>query len=82
MEKIQEDNSKNYNFTPREKDILPLLAAGLKNEDIANILHISVSTVKVNLTNIFEKLCVENRTQAVAKILEEHLIPRRDLKQP
>lgn len=65
-------------FTSREKDILHLLVKGLKNEDIAHLLYISISTVKVNLTNIFEKLEVDNRTKAVAKILAENLIPRQD----
>jgi DNA-binding NarL/FixJ family response regulator len=67
------NNKPDYGFTPREKDVLRLLVEGLKNEAIANILHISISTVKVNLTNIFEKLNVENRTKAVAKILEENI---------
>ncbi len=81
MEMITTDKH-NYGFTPREWDVIYLLVEGLKNDDIAKILHISPSTVKVNLTNIFEKLCVENRTQAVAKIIAENIIPRRDLKQP
>ncbi len=80
--KIITEDTPNYDFTPREKDILPLLVRGLKNEDIANILYISVSTVKANLTSIFEKLGVDNRTQAAAKILAENLIPHRDSEQP
>ncbi len=75
MEQIAEDKP-NYDFTPREKDIISLLVEGLKNEAIANILYISISTVKVNLTSIFEKLGVDNRTQAVAKIFAEGIIPR------
>lgn len=75
MEQIAEDKP-NYDFTPREKDIISLLVEGLKNEDIAKILYISISTVKVNLTSIFEKLGVDNRTQAVAKIFAEGIIPR------
>lgn len=75
MEQIAEDKP-NYDFTLREKDIISLLVEGLKNEAIANILYISISTVKVNLTSIFEKLGVDNRTQAVAKIFAEGIIPR------
>lgn len=75
MEQIAEDKP-NYDFTPREKDIISLLVEGLKNEAIANILYISISTVKVNLTSIFEKLGVDNRTQTVAKIFAEGIIPR------
>lgn len=81
MEQIAEDKP-NYDFTPREKDIISLLVEGLKNEAIANILYISISTVKVNLTSIFEKLGVDNRTQAVAKIFAEGIIPRQGWELP
>ncbi len=74
--KIITTETSDYGFTAREKDVIYLLVKGLKNDDIANVLHISISTVKANLTNIFEKLGVENRTQAVGKIFEEKLIPR------
>jgi len=73
--KIITTETSDYGFTAREKDVIYLLIKGLKNDDIANVLHISISTVKANLTNIFEKLGVENRTQAVGKIFEEKLIP-------
>lgn len=76
--KLFTEEKANRGFTSREKDILPLLVKGLKNEDIAHILYISISTVKVNLTNIFEKLKVDNRTKAVAKILAENIIPRQN----
>jgi len=73
--KIITTETSDYGFTAREKDVMYLLVKGLKNDDIANVLHISISTVKANLTNIFDKLGVGNRTQAVAKIFEEKLIP-------
>lgn len=76
--KITTNQKPDYGFTPREWDIIRLLVEGRKNEDIAKILYISISTVKVNLTSIFEKLEVDNRTQAVAKIFAEDIIPHQD----
>ena len=80
--KLITKDTHDYGFTQREKDIICLLVEGLKNEAIANILFISISTVKVNLTSIFEKLGGDNRTQAVAKIFAEGIIPRQDSKLP
>lgn len=84
MEKIQSEKPKpnRYNFTPREKDVLPLLVDGIQNDEIAEILCIEQATVKAHLTNIYKKLGVKNRTQAVRKIIDEKLIPRRDSEQP
>jgi DNA-binding NarL/FixJ family response regulator len=48
-------------LTERERDIVALLAGGLKNKDIAEQLHISDITVRHHLTNIFAKLGVSNR---------------------
>ncbi len=76
--KITTTETPDYGFTSREWDVIRLLVEGLKNDDIAKILYISISTVKVNLTSIFEKLGVDNRTQAVAKIFAEDIIPHQD----
>lgn len=51
----------------RETEIIALIAQGLSNQEIAYSLHISLSTVKVHIYNIFKKLNVHNRTQAAAK---------------
>ena len=56
----------NY-LTEREKNVLHYLALGLKNEEIAKKLHISVHTVKAHLEAIYEKLGVKNRVQAAIK---------------
>ena len=52
-------------LTPRERDILLLLADGLGNKQIAARLGISTNTVKTHLELLFEKLDVSSRTEAV-----------------
>jgi LuxR family maltose regulon positive regulatory protein len=56
---------KNMSLTKREKDILHLLDSDLTNAEIAYTLDISINTVKVNCSNIYRKLEVKNRGQAV-----------------
>jgi two-component system, NarL family, response regulator YdfI len=53
-------------MSPRESEILNLLASGLANKEIARLLKISDHTVKFHVTSIFNKLGVSNRTEAVA----------------
>jgi len=59
----------------RELEILGLMAAGNSNQEIAHSLFISLSTVKTHNQNIFEKLTVKRRTQAVEKAKKLNLIP-------
>ncbi len=54
-------------LSDRELDVLSLMSEGLKNEQIGERLFISFHTVKVHTRNIFSKLDVHNRTEAVAK---------------
>ena len=54
-------------LSEREKQLLPLLAHGYTNDEIAQTLHLSPNTVKTHLKNLFVKLGVSNRTQAVAE---------------
>ena len=51
----------------REIELLRLVAAGLSNEEIARKLAIALSTTKWHLQNIFQKLRVNSRTQAIVK---------------
>ncbi len=60
-------------LTPREHDILVLLAEGRRTADIARSLHLSPKTVSNNLTAIFGKLQVTDRTQAVIRARERGL---------
>ena len=53
-------------LTTREVEVLKLIKAGCSNQDIAEQLVISIPTVKRHISNIYGKLGVESRTQAVA----------------
>lgn len=62
-------------LSKRELEILGLLSKGLSNQEIAAKLFISLSTVKTHNQNLFEKLEVQRRTQAVEKAKRLNLIP-------
>ncbi|MEI9910803.1 MAG: LuxR C-terminal-related transcriptional regulator [Bacteroidota bacterium] len=62
-------------LSKRELEVLGLLAQGHSNQEIAAKLFVSLSTVKTHLQNIFEKLDVKRRTQAVEKAKRLNLIP-------
>ncbi len=55
------------NLSPREREVLELLARGYLYKEIADLLHISVPTVNTHIRRIYEKLHVRSRSQAVAK---------------
>lgn len=56
-------------LTQREQEILSLLSKGFLYKEIADQLKISLNTVRVHLQNVYEKLHVHSRTQAVMKFL-------------
>ena len=60
-------------LTPRERDILGLLAQGRRTAEIASTLHLSPKTVSNNLTTIFAKLEVGDRTAAVLRARDRGL---------
>ena len=62
-------------LSKRELEILSLLAQGYSNQEIAAKLFVSLSTVKTHIQNLFEKLDVKRRTQAVEKGKRLNLIP-------
>lgn len=63
-----------YNLTPREREILGLLADGLAKKEIAEVLNLGISTVSTHLERVYVKLHVNTNTGAVAKALREGII--------
>ncbi|HTR24773.1 MAG TPA: response regulator transcription factor [Terriglobales bacterium] len=62
-------------ITPRELDILELIAEGLSNREIAEKLFVSENTVKTHSSRVFDKLGAKRRTQAVQLGKEFGLLP-------
>lgn len=64
---------KEYNLTQRENEILNELVNGLSYKKIAETLFISLDTVRSHIKNIYQKLQVSSKSEAVAKALKERL---------
>jgi DNA-binding CsgD family transcriptional regulator len=64
-------------LTERELEVARLLARGLANDEIAAALFVSLNTVKTHLKNVYAKLGVRTRTEAVARCLELGLLTER-----
>jgi DNA-binding CsgD family transcriptional regulator len=62
-------------ITPRELEILELIASGLSNREIAGRLFVSENTVKTHSGRLYDKLSARRRTQAVQRAKEAGLIP-------
>jgi len=62
-------------LTPREMEVLQLIARGLSNKELAHKLTISEKTVKSHLSSIFSKLHLSDRTQAAIYALKHNLVP-------
>ena len=74
IQTIKEPKPETYDLTDREKEILTLMVEGLPNNEIANRLVVSASTVKFHVSNILSKLEVTSRTEAVALALKHKLV--------
>jgi DNA-binding NarL/FixJ family response regulator len=61
-------------LTVREYDVLGLVTKGYSNKDVARELNITVNTVKTHLRNIYRKLGVDDRAQAIIKAIKEGII--------
>jgi len=74
IQKVNKPVKAGIDMTDREREILLLMVEGLSNSEIAERLIISRSTVNFHSGNIFSKLGVTSRTQAVALALRDHLV--------
>ena len=63
-----------YHLTPQEKELLKMLVEGHSYKTAAHQLKISIHTVSFHLRNIYEKLQVHSKSEAVAKALREHIL--------
>ena len=72
--KVGEGNSDAFGLSKREKEVLVLIAQGYSNQEIADQLFVSLNTIKTHLSNIFSKLNVQRRTQAVQKARDHAII--------
>jgi two-component system, NarL family, response regulator DevR len=67
-------NGQSTTLSPQERRILPLVADGKTNKEIAVALGLSDKTIKSYLSNIFEKLQVTRRTQVAAMFIKHHSV--------
>jgi DNA-binding CsgD family transcriptional regulator len=66
---------KDLTITPRELEVLRLIANGLSNREIAETLYVSENTVKTHSSRVLDKLGAKRRTQAVQMAKEWRLLP-------
>ncbi len=64
---LNETELKKLNLNNREYEILQLLANGCSNAEIAGVLFLSLSTIKTHISNLYFKMDVNSRTQAITK---------------
>lgn len=67
MEKEISSSDISSNLTTREKEVMSLLSKGLLDKEMAYTLGLSLNTVKNHLKNIYHKLAVDNRLEAIIK---------------
>lgn len=72
---LNENELLRLEVSKREHEVLQLMAQGLSNQEIADKLFVSLNTIKTHTSNLFLKLEVKRRTQAVQRGKELRLIP-------
>lgn len=72
---LDESQLQKLGISRREHEVLQLMANGMSNQEIADKLFVSLNTIKTHTSNLFLKLEVSRRTQAVQKGKELRLIP-------
>jgi NarL family two-component system response regulator LiaR len=71
---VAQPQIKGEQLTERERDVLKSMVDGLNNREIADALVISLGTVKFHVSNIFQKLGVDSRVEAVKLAIEQKLV--------
>jgi two-component system, NarL family, response regulator LiaR len=71
---FNQEEAERLNISKREVEVLALMSQGLSNQEIADKMFVSLNTVKTHSKNLFEKLDVVRRTQAVQKGKDLRLI--------
>lgn len=72
---VNEGELKKLNLTNREYEVLKLLAQGRSNTEIAESLFLSLSTIKTHVSNLFIKMDVKSRAQAIEKAKRLKITP-------
>ena len=65
-----------HDLSPREREVLDLLAEGLSNGEIADRLFVSIAAVKYHVSNVLSKLGATNRTEAVALAMQQGILSK------
>jgi DNA-binding CsgD family transcriptional regulator len=71
---VNETELQKLNLSTREYEVLQLLAQGYSNAEIAERLFVSLSTIKTHVSNLFVKMDVKSRTQAIEKAKRLNII--------
>ena len=76
LERTERGHQPPQAITPRQREILKMVAMGQTNREIAASLHISVRTVEVHRFNLMRRLSVRNVAQLLRQSLQQGLLPR------
>lgn len=72
---LDEGSLKRLGISKREYEVLELISQGLSNQEIADKLFVSTSTIKTHTSNLLSKLDARRRTQAIQRAKELHILP-------
>jgi NarL family two-component system response regulator LiaR len=72
---LDEKNLQKLGISKREYEVLELISHGLSNQEIAEKLYVSTSTIKTHVSNVLAKLDASRRTQAIRRAKELRIIP-------
>lgn len=73
---LERNHKPGFDLTPRQREILKMVAMGHTNREIGESLEISVRTVEVHRFNLMRRLRVRNVAQLLRQALQQRLLPR------